>query len=452
MNGMTKQLAAEFIGTFTLVTAVCGAALFSAPSAGLIAVAFAVGLSVLAMAYAVGGISGGHFNPAVTLGLVAAGRFDAAKVPAYIVAQVLGGAAAACVFYVSSAARPPAESGTRSRRPPIFTAAQGIHPLAVGLIEIVITALFLIVIVGATTPRTPPGFAPIAIGLALVLFHLVAIPVSNASLNPARSTATAIFGGATRSVAVAVLGRADRRRRHRRLRRRSGCRKRRPSERIQSPTAGAMIAAVIGAGPAGLMAAEVLARRRRARDGLRPHAVGGPEIPDGRARRAEPDAQRRARAVSGALRRRRRTRCAPPSRRFRRTRCARGAERSDSRPTSDRAGGCFRVAMKASPLLRAWLRRLDAAGVTLALRHRWTGWDDATAADIRRAGRRSHGRGRRDGAGAGRRELAAARLGRRMGCDALDACRRRRLAAQAGQLRISGRLVGASSSVLPDSP
>ena len=97
---MNRELGAEFIGTFTLVTAVCGAALVSAPSAGLVAVAFAVGLSVLAMAFAVGPISGGHFNPAVTLGLVAGGRFEIGRAPAYIVAQVLGGAAAACVFYL----------------------------------------------------------------------------------------------------------------------------------------------------------------------------------------------------------------------------------------------------------------------------------------------------------------------------------------------------------------
>src|SRR5258707_10192053 len=104
---MTKELSAEFIGTFTLVTAVCGAALFSAPSAGLIAVAFAVGLSVLAMAYAVGPISGGHFNPAVTCGLVAARRFDSGKALPYIIAQVVGGVAAAAVFYVILQGAPP---------------------------------------------------------------------------------------------------------------------------------------------------------------------------------------------------------------------------------------------------------------------------------------------------------------------------------------------------------
>jgi aquaporin Z len=189
-----RELGAEFIGTFTLVTAVCGAALFSAPSAGLVAVAFAVGLSVLAMAFAVGHISGGHFNPAVTCGLIAAGRFEAGKAPAYVIAQVLGGAVAAGVFYVIL-------GGAAGGKWNDFTAASNLYGgthstlVAVGLIEIVITALFLIVIVGATSKRAPAGFAPIAIGLALVLFHLVAIPISNASLNPARSTATAIFGG-----------------------------------------------------------------------------------------------------------------------------------------------------------------------------------------------------------------------------------------------------------------
>jgi aquaporin Z len=194
---MLRELSAEFIGTFALVTAVCGAALFSAPSAGLIAVAFAVGLSVLAMAYAVGPISGGHFNPAVTCGLVAAGRFSSSKAIPYIVAQVVGGVAAAAVFYIILQGAPAsgkwndflAVSNT-------YGGSTGFSLVSVGLIEVVITALFLVVIVSVTSARAPAGFAPIAIGLALVLFHLVAIPVSNASLNPARSTATALFGGA----------------------------------------------------------------------------------------------------------------------------------------------------------------------------------------------------------------------------------------------------------------
>jgi len=194
---MNRELGAEFIGTFTLVTAVCGAALFSAPSAGLVAVAFAVGLSVLAMAFAVGHISGGHFNPAVTLGLVAGGRFELSRAPAYIIAQVLGGAAAAAVFYVILGGAP---AGGKWNS---FTAISNLYGgsgqftlVSVLLMEVVITALFLIVIMGVTTKNCPAGFAPIAIGLALTLFHLVAIPVSNASLKPARSTATAIFGGA----------------------------------------------------------------------------------------------------------------------------------------------------------------------------------------------------------------------------------------------------------------
>ena len=193
---MNRELGAEFIGTFTLVTAVCGAALFSAPSAGLVAVAFAVGLSVLAMAFAVGHISGGHFNPAVTLGLVAGGRFEMSKAPAYIIAQVLGGAAAACVFYVILGGAPAGGKwNSFTAISNLYGGANQFSLLAVLLIEVVITALFLMVIIGATSKRAPAGFAPIAIGLALTLFHLVAIPVSNASLNPARSTATAIFGG-----------------------------------------------------------------------------------------------------------------------------------------------------------------------------------------------------------------------------------------------------------------
>jgi aquaporin Z len=192
---MSRELAAEFVGTFTLVTAVCGAALFSAPSAGLVAVAFAVGLSVLAMAFAVGHISGGHFNPAVTLGLVAGGRFELSRAPAFIVAQLLGGAAAALVFYVILSGAPAGKWNSFTAISNLY-GGTGFSLVSVALIEVVITALFLIVIMGVTTKNCPAGFAPIAIGLALTLFHLVAIPVSNASLNPARSTATAIFGGA----------------------------------------------------------------------------------------------------------------------------------------------------------------------------------------------------------------------------------------------------------------
>ncbi|MCX7307493.1 MAG: aquaporin, partial [Afipia sp.] len=164
----SRELGAEFVGTFALVSAVCGAGLFSAPSAGLIAVAFAVGLSVLAMAYAVGGISGAHFNPAVTIGLVAAGRFDSRRAPGYIIAQVLGGAAAAVVFWFILSGLPAGKWNT-------FTAISNVYAgpalVSAGLLEVVITALFVFIIVSVTAAGAPAGFAPIAIGLALVLFH-----------------------------------------------------------------------------------------------------------------------------------------------------------------------------------------------------------------------------------------------------------------------------------------
>ncbi len=197
----TRALGAEFIGTFALVTATCGSALFSAPSGGgLVGVSIAIGLSVLMMAYAVGHVSGGHFNPAVTLGLVAGGRFDAAKAPGYIIAQVLGGVAAAAIFAVilgGYLGGGKVEFNTFSAISNNFGQPGGFSALAAFLMEVVITALFLIVIMGATSKRAPAGFAPLAIGVALMVLHLVSIPVTNASLNPARSTAPAIFAGGT---------------------------------------------------------------------------------------------------------------------------------------------------------------------------------------------------------------------------------------------------------------
>lgn len=197
---MTKLLS-EFIGTFMLVSAVCGAALFAAPTlgngAGLVGVALAVGISVLAMAYAVGHISGGHFNPAVTCGLWAAGRFNARDIPSYVIAQTIGAIFAAAVFFYIASGRPDvsignfASNGYGSESPAQFALS------SVLLAEVVLTALFLVVICGATSSSAANQFAPIAIGLALTAFHLMAIPVSNASFNPARSTATALFGGPT---------------------------------------------------------------------------------------------------------------------------------------------------------------------------------------------------------------------------------------------------------------
>src|SRR5262249_44966249 len=192
---MTRKLIAEFIGTFMLVTSVCGAALFSVPSAGLMTVAFAIGTAVLAMAYAVGSISGGHFNPAVTCGLAAAGRFSAAEVIPYIIAQVIGGIVAAAIFYFILSGAPTGKWNDFIAISNI-QGGEGPSPLAqVALIEIVLTALFLIVIVSVTWPKAPVGFAPIAIGLTLTFIPLVAIPVDNAWVTRARSPATAIFGG-----------------------------------------------------------------------------------------------------------------------------------------------------------------------------------------------------------------------------------------------------------------
>ncbi len=200
------KLLSEFAGTFMLVSAVCGAALFTAGSpgngAGIIGVSLAVGMTVLAMAYAVGHVSGGHFNPAVTIGLWAGGKFELSEIPSYIGAQLVGGACAALVFYLIASGKSDmalgnfASNGYGSASPGKFSLG------SVFLVEVVITAMFLIVIIGATSEKAPAGFAPIAIGLALAAFHLMAIPVSNASLNPARSTATAIFGG---EIALAQL-------------------------------------------------------------------------------------------------------------------------------------------------------------------------------------------------------------------------------------------------------
>jgi aquaporin Z len=189
-----RALAAEFVGTFMLMSAVLGAAFYSfgapAGAAGILGVAFSVGLTVMTLAFSIGHISGGHFNPAVTLGLVAGGRVNANTALGYIIAQCLGALAACALFYVIG------------RAPPTF-AANGYDSLSmlrsgllsVFLIETVLTAFFLIVIMGATSKRAPAGFAPIAIGLALTAIHIMAIPVSNASVNPARSLGSAVFGG-----------------------------------------------------------------------------------------------------------------------------------------------------------------------------------------------------------------------------------------------------------------
>jgi len=195
------KLAAEFIGTFWLVLAVCGCALLAAgvPGVGIgwMGVAFGAGLAVLTGAYAFGAISGGHFNPAVTLGVWAAGRMQIGQVPLYIIAQVLGGVLAACViFYVANGTAGFdasgggfASNGYGDHSPMHYTMAAAL------VTEVVLTFIFVTVILAVTAPSAAAGFAPLAIGLALVIVHLIGIPVSNASVNPARSTATAIFQG-----------------------------------------------------------------------------------------------------------------------------------------------------------------------------------------------------------------------------------------------------------------
>ncbi|WP_267369843.1 MULTISPECIES: aquaporin Z [unclassified Pantoea] len=198
---MMKRLIAEALGTFVLVAGGCGSAVLSAAfpqlGIGFLGVALAFGLSVLVMAYAVGHISGGHFNPAVTLGLVAGGRFPAAQAIPYILAQLAGGIAAGAVLWLIASGRgefSAAASGFAANG--YGTHSPGGFSLQAGMIsEVVMTAIFLIVIMGATSERAPKGFAPITIGLALTLIHLVTIPVTNTSVNPARSTAVALFLG-----------------------------------------------------------------------------------------------------------------------------------------------------------------------------------------------------------------------------------------------------------------
>ena len=194
---MFRKLAAEFFGTFWLVFAVLGTAMFAAgfPTVGVgfVGVGLAAGLAVTTMAYTVGSISGGHFNPAVSLGLAIAGRFDWKDLVGYWVAQILGGAAAAVIVYWIGSGAPDFAAGG--------FAANGYGDLSPGkfglvsvfVIEVVLTAMFLIIILGSTSKAAPAGFAPLAIGLALFVAHLIGIPVSNASLNPARSIASALF-------------------------------------------------------------------------------------------------------------------------------------------------------------------------------------------------------------------------------------------------------------------
>ncbi|WP_170770562.1 aquaporin Z [Ruegeria lacuscaerulensis] len=195
---MSSKLLAEFFGTFWLVLGGCGSAVLAAGVAdvgiGWLGVSFAFGLTVLTMAYAVGHISGGHFNPAVSLGLMIGGRFDAKDLIPYWIAQVIGAVAAAAVLYLIVSGAPGFEgAGGFASNGYGEASPEGYSMLSALVIEIVMTAFFLIIILGATSNFAPEGFAPIAIGLGLTLIHLISIPVTNTSVNPARSTGVALF-------------------------------------------------------------------------------------------------------------------------------------------------------------------------------------------------------------------------------------------------------------------
>ena len=197
---LAKRSFAEFLGTFWLVLGGCGSAVLAAAfpevGIGLLGVALAFGLTVLTMAYALGHVSGCHLNPAVTVGLVVGGRFEARDLPAYVVAQVLGATLAAVVLYVIASGQAGWELSSGLASNGYGEHSPGGYSLLAGLTtEIVMTLMFLVIILGATDRRAPAGFAPIAIGLGLTLIHLISIPVTNTSVNPARSTGPALLEG-----------------------------------------------------------------------------------------------------------------------------------------------------------------------------------------------------------------------------------------------------------------
>jgi aquaporin Z len=197
---MTKRLAAEFVGTFWLVLGGCGSAVLAAtfPETGIgfAGVALAFGLTVVTMAYALGHISGAHFNPAVSVGLALAGRLAGRDLVPYIAAQVLGGLAAGGVLFIIASGQAGFDASAGFASNGYGEHSPGGYSLTAALVtEIVMTLMFLVVILGATDRRAPPGFAPLAIGLALTLIHLISIPVTNTSVNPARSTGVAIYAG-----------------------------------------------------------------------------------------------------------------------------------------------------------------------------------------------------------------------------------------------------------------
>ncbi|MEQ1714804.1 MAG: aquaporin [Hyphomicrobium sp.] len=187
-----KALGAEFTGTFLLVAGVLGAALFSFPNAGIVGVALSIGLTVMATAYAIGHVSGGHYHPAVTIGRVVGGRFPAAQAPGYIAAQCLGAIAAAFTFYTIASGKAGFAAGNFASN---TFGGDGYGLTAAFLIEAVLTALLLLVVMGVTRKDGPSSFAPLAIGATLAAVHLMSIPVTNTSVNPARSLGPALMAG-----------------------------------------------------------------------------------------------------------------------------------------------------------------------------------------------------------------------------------------------------------------
>jgi aquaporin Z len=197
---LARRLGAEFIGTFWLVFGGCGSAVLAAAfpelGIGFVGVSLAFGLTVLTMAYAVGHISGGHFNPAVTIGLWAGGRFSTADIVPYWIAQIVGAIAAGAVLYLIASGKAGFDLAGGFASNGYGEHSPGGYNLTAALIaEIVLTLVFLLIILGSTDKRAPAGFAPIAIGLGLTLIHLISIPVTNTSVNPARSTGPALFVG-----------------------------------------------------------------------------------------------------------------------------------------------------------------------------------------------------------------------------------------------------------------
>jgi aquaporin Z len=197
---LSKRALAECIGTFWLVLGGCGSAVLAAAfphvGIGFLGVALAFGLTVLTMAFAIGHISGCHLNPAVSFGLMVGGRFKGADLPAYVIAQVLGAIIAALVLYVIASGKAGFDLSSGFAANGYGDHSPGGYSLGSGLLtEVVMTFMFLMVILGATDARAPPGFAPIAIGFCLTLIHLISIPVTNTSVNPARSTGPAVIVG-----------------------------------------------------------------------------------------------------------------------------------------------------------------------------------------------------------------------------------------------------------------